>query len=46
LALSFDDRRLFHSIADALLHVDMAFQYGEDNEVKIRDFDEPEEDGD
>lgn len=35
------------SVADALLHIDMAFQYGEDNEVKIKDFDpEDEEDDD
>lgn len=33
------------SVADVLLQVDMAFQYGEDNEVKIRDHD-PEEDAD
>jgi hypothetical protein len=35
------------SVADALLHIDMAFQYGEDNEVRIKDFDpEDEEDDD
>jgi hypothetical protein len=31
------------SVADKLLHIDMAFQYGEDNEVRIKDFD-PEDD--
>mmetsp|Transcript_24953 Transcript_24953/g.69587 ORF Transcript_24953/g.69587 Transcript_24953/m.69587 type:complete len:272 (+) Transcript_24953:191-1006(+) len=33
------------SISDALIQIDMAFQYGEDTEVKIREFD-PEDDDD
>jgi len=34
------------SVGDALLQIDMAFQYGEDNEVKVRDFDDDGDDGD
>jgi len=30
------------SIAEVLHNIDIAIQYGEDAEVKIRDFDEPE----
>eukprot|EP01024_Parvocaulis_polyphysoides_P072646 TRINITY_DN9234_c0_g1_i1.p3 TRINITY_DN9234_c0_g1~~TRINITY_DN9234_c0_g1_i1.p3 ORF type:complete len:161 (-),score=23.93 TRINITY_DN9234_c0_g1_i1:118-600(-) len=30
------------SVAEILGHIDMAIQYGEDQEVKIRDFDDPE----
>ncbi len=33
------------SIGEVLLQIDMAIQFGEDADVKVREFDAPEDDG-